>query len=105
LATARAPTPSAPRSLPDALPISVGVVSSTTAGPPRPSVETAAALTSTKRPTPASAAARNRAIVGQWLSRSKPASGPQNAMRAARSEEHTSELQSREKLVCRLLLE
>src|SRR5947209_7570565 len=28
-----------------------------------------------------------------------------NAMRAARSEEHTSELQSRQYLVCRLLLE
>src|SRR5690606_41424110 len=30
---------------------------------------------------------------------------PQVAQRAARSEEHTSELQSRENLVCRLLLE
>src|SRR5690606_42015020 len=34
-----------------------------------------------------------------------PARPPAPAMAAARSEEHTSELQSRENLVCRLLLE
>src|SRR5690606_39325056 len=31
--------------------------------------------------------------------------GPERGIAAVRSEEHTSELQSREKLVCRLLLE
>src|SRR6266511_6293571 len=36
---------------------------------------------------------------------SPPPSAPPPALRSARSEEHTSELQSREKLVCRLLLE
>src|SRR5690606_40037870 len=35
----------------------------------------------------------------------QPASGQPPALNAQRSEEHTSELQSRENLVCRLLLE
>src|SRR5690606_40686005 len=35
----------------------------------------------------------------------EPPAGLDLAQRVARSEEHTSELQSREKLVCRLLLE
>src|SRR5436309_11789602 len=39
------------------------------------------------------------------LRRSVTTSGPPSAAVSARSEEHTSELQSRENLVCRLLLE
>src|SRR5207302_7686064 len=39
-----------------------------------------------------------------WLS-SQSQSGSAGALRGTRSEEHTSELQSRENLVCRLLLE
>src|SRR5206468_6769113 len=35
----------------------------------------------------------------------EPVTGPPRAWRSARSEEHTSELQSRSDLVCRLLLE
>src|SRR3712207_8367015 len=36
---------------------------------------------------------------------SPPTNGPRSSPRSARSEEHTSELQSRQYLVCRLLLE
>src|SRR5690606_7155717 len=39
---------------------------------------------------------------GQWPGNRRP---PGRRRRSARSEEHTSELQSRENLVCRLLLE
>src|SRR3712207_8403738 len=41
----------------------------------------------------------------QRCRRSKTAAGSVGRARAARSEEHTSELQSRQYLVCRLLLE
>src|SRR3712207_8922924 len=47
---------------------------------------------------------------GTWLARTsraagRPADRPRRPNRADRSEEHTSELQSRQYLVCRLLLE
>src|SRR3712207_7521827 len=42
---------------------------------------------------------------GRRLVRLCPAVGPRVLARQARSEEHTSELQSRQYLVCRLLLE
>src|SRR3712207_7983528 len=47
--------------------------------------------------------ARSRST-GRGRARRRPAGG-RRARRAARSEEHTSELQSRQYLVCRLLLE
>src|SRR3712207_7263611 len=55
----------------------------------------------TAQPTPASGAARGD------RPRSAPGAGstPPGARRTGRSEEHTSELQSRQYLVCRLLLE
>src|SRR5947209_19731847 len=43
---------------------------------------------------------RFEAVDGQWLRRRRP-----RTVRARRAEEHTSELQSRQYLVCRLLLE
>src|SRR3712207_6994713 len=48
-----------------------------------------------------SPAARTVPLVDSWLA----GSGPPSAAPAGRSEEHTSELQSRQYLVCRLLLE
>src|SRR6266511_4451476 len=42
---------------------------------------------------------------GGWPRRVRPGRGRRAGCPAARSEEHTSELQSREKIVCRLLLE
>src|SRR5690606_41662748 len=53
------------------------------------------------------------AVAGRWHSSPHPPGGTRRAARTAprrtprgwRSEEHTSELQSRENLVCRLLLE
>src|SRR5436309_6758278 len=47
-------------------------------------------------------ARRHRAVPGQ---QPRPCRGAAGAVRLDRSEEHTSELQSRENLVCRLLLE
>src|SRR3712207_6892404 len=59
--------------------------------------------TATATPTSASASRTRQAItlmtIIGWLSRNS------HHKRAARSEEHTSELQSRQYLVCRLLLE
>src|SRR3712207_8651575 len=49
--------------------------------------------------------AREIMLVGQGLAFGPPRSGPQPGERRLRSEEHTSELQSRQYLVCRLLLE
>src|SRR3712207_7504088 len=46
-----------------------------------------------------------RAKHGPLLARHPAAAGRQGAVRWPRSEEHTSELQSRQYLVCRLLLE
>src|SRR5207253_11229371 len=53
------------------------------------------------------AAARATTCRDSWPGRSRPGRShrPRGAARAARSEEHTSELQSRGHLVCRLLLE
>src|SRR5690606_41989832 len=46
-------------------------------------------------------------LLGAWLRPEPPPAGTalQNPVPISRSEEHTSELQSRENLVCRLLLE
>src|SRR5438105_8004725 len=52
---------------------------------------------------PASAGRRARPVSGRYRSPRRPDTG--RALRPARSEEHTSELQSRVDLVCRLLLE
>src|SRR5690606_41755894 len=71
------------------------------ARPPRPAARPRAAA----RP----GSGRARARAGRPLRKSpRPpaaAAGPAAAGTTRRSEEHTSELQSREKLVCRLLLE
>src|SRR3712207_8648217 len=53
------------------------------------------------RPAPSSAAAARAA----WCSRSPPPRRKGRGCGCSRSEEHTSELQSRQYLVCRLLLE
>src|SRR5690606_11530774 len=63
-------------------------------------------------PCPASTISLSSRLSSSWLSRSSAASTGKNPAsvniasdtEAARSEEHTSELQSRENLVCRLLL-
>src|SRR5690606_37862348 len=55
-----------------------------------------------------SAAVQAREEVGRFVERilvESPTSGPEPIPNVPRSEEHTSELQSRENLVCRLLLE
>src|SRR3712207_8038030 len=76
-------------SLHDALPISTSCSrTSTSAAGPR---STASRSSSTRR-TPA------------WAGRTR-ASSTRTSRRSPRSEEHTSELQSRQYLVCRLLLE
>src|SRR2546430_5126906 len=49
-----------------------------------------------------------RSVAGlkdEFLTANAAAGGPINPLRATRSEEHTSELQSQSNLVCRLLLE
>src|SRR5690606_42051167 len=73
-------------SLHDALPIS-----SNTRFAPRPST-TSAATDASRLRSAGSPSSRTNASVAPWSD-------------CSRSEEHTSELQSREKLVCRLLLE
>src|SRR5215475_14885664 len=56
-------------------------------------------------PPPGPGAPRSRSAGGRaWPARRRPDHGP-SPPRRSRSEEHTSELQSRENLVCRLLLE
>src|SRR6267142_4788875 len=50
-------------------------------------------------------AAPRRCLVGLAADRNRPAAPEDRARLAARSEEHTSELQSHVNLVCRLLLE
>src|SRR5690606_40146507 len=86
-----------PPSLHDALPIGLPL-------PPR--------FCSTRSSTWVPSRSRARSTAGNWCGKisSHRASGTHvtfaaRASRAGRSEEHTSELQSREKLVCRLLLE
>src|SRR2546430_13665905 len=46
-----------------------------------------------------------RAAAGSWSGPRRGTRGDRTSRRAARSEEHTSELQSQSNLVCRLLLE
>src|SRR3712207_7734394 len=57
------------------------------------------------RPTTAGAGRRRRSARRPSPSRPAPGPAPRARGRARRSEEHTSELQSRQYLVCRLLLE
>src|SRR5205085_5880376 len=78
--------------------------SSTAAPPPR----RAAAASPRTSPPPSRRSRRRRARdlrLPRTASRSKPAPRPRRASRGARSEEHTSELQSQSNLVCRPLLE
>src|SRR3712207_8592850 len=58
-------------------------------------------------PRPGCTASRGRGIptTSRWRSTAPGSPGARTAGRAPRSEEHTSELQSRQYLVCRLLLE
>src|SRR5690606_41891577 len=57
----------------------------------------------TTRSTPAASAASNRLAVPVTLDSHTRAASRRRKLMAPRSEEHTSELQSRENLVCRLL--
>src|SRR3712207_7825777 len=90
----RAPTDISTLPLPDALPISAAPCP----GRPRTSSEPAA-LPAAPAAHPPPPPARRRS--GRARARAPSAGGG----RARRSEEHTSELQSRQYLVCRLLLE
>src|SRR5690606_40007070 len=97
--THRAPSPPYPLSLHDALPIWPSQpVAAARLGSPRP--KSTAGL-------PPSAGYRTAHRTGWWPVRPPPPPGSPRtrASRHPRSEEHTSELQSRENLVCRLLLE
>src|SRR5690606_39493049 len=96
-------TPIAPLSLHDALPIYRPLIARLSASVP-PAVHTTSlgrapsAAASCSR---ASSSARCAALPGPCREEALPVS----PSAATRSEEHTSELQSRENLVCRLLLE
>src|SRR3712207_8166483 len=79
-------------SLHDALPISTG-------GAGGPSTCTGGSPPASR--VPRCRASRNRTRSGTWWPSWRPCPTP----RCCRSEEHTSELQSRQYLVCRLLLE
>src|SRR5690606_40030060 len=81
-------------SLHDALPISQG--------DPRSAHRARTAKHRAQASAPAPAWDRCRSAASRWSDRSAEQAP---APRARRSEEHTSELQSRENLVCRLLLE
>src|SRR5436309_7075802 len=59
----------------------------------------------TRRSSDLSATARHGRSATPPVATVRRPSSPRRAPRARRSEEHTSELQSRENLVCRLLLE
>src|SRR5690606_41229859 len=96
------PTPTAPLSLHDALPISTRGTRRPHAGRgrARPVREPAGVLRAV--------AWRTRARQHSWrhaARRGRPVGVGGCHCRGPRSEEHTSELQSRENLVCRLLLE
>src|SRR5690606_39729645 len=58
-----------------------------------------------RRYQPPGASPRCRALLKESTSESPTRNRNREGMRGSRSEEHTSELQSRENLVCRLLLE
>src|SRR5690606_42142826 len=90
----RTTTMISPLSLHDALPILVGSSSSRRSGCEN---STEASATRIRQPPENDEAGRF------WASVSNPR--PARIVAARRSEEHTSELQSRENLVCRLLLE
>src|SRR5690606_41900593 len=97
-----APSPISPLSLHDALPISMAT--------PYATIRTGAGVVTERVSEAASAAGRVFAV--DPTSASASCIGGNIAMNAGgkkavqwRSEEHTSELQSRENLVCRLLLE
>src|SRR5690606_41377373 len=88
LSTRPAPTALYTLSLHDALPIS-------------------SRCTARRRPPPPAGSCARRTTTGpaRRSSRHRPCGAPRGGCRRPRSEEHTSELQSRENLVCRLLLE
>src|SRR5690606_39856795 len=88
----RTPPATSPLSLHDALPISAS----------SPTAEFPPATPSSSRTTPSRKSGPMDTVMCRvWQFTHKPAS----CGKRKRSEEHTSELQSREKLVCRLLLE
>src|SRR5207302_7715332 len=97
-----APPPSSPLSLHDALPISSGL-------PPRLRRESFAAVPHPAAPWLSRRRGAARSHPGYRPAQRGSATGspgsPARLLRPPRSEEHTSELQSRENLVCRLLLE
>src|SRR5690606_41835178 len=102
---AASPCASCTLSLHDALPISLGWSVRTLDSPVGPGrsigpVSTAAIAASAAAPRPLRC--RRRMAIRSVCVAHAPASGIEVS---ARSEEHTSELQSRENLVCRLLLE
>src|SRR5690606_41425736 len=90
--TARSPTAISTLSLHDALPICWSVRRAAGCPAPAPATAPAARAASCRRTSPRRVAHH-------------PVAGATGWCRHARSEEHTSELQSRENLVCRLLLE
>src|SRR5690606_41002867 len=99
------PTPFSTLSLHDALPISSAVsLPSSSAVLRRPCPKPVGAMPRSLPPCSASwqAACSSRPWRG---SSTRSPSAPSSTPWAPRSEEHTSELQSRENLVCRLLLE
>src|SRR3712207_8728528 len=77
--------------------------------PPRSTLFPYTTLFRSRRPRRRRAAGGPRVVAAAGPGRHRAARGPQRAAegrrRDARSEEHTSELQSRQYLVCRLLLE
>src|SRR5690606_40317979 len=99
---ASARTALSPLPLPAALPILTGAQALVAAGRPR------ARRALIGEPTGMVPVAAHKGILVERLrirGRSGHSSDPERGANALRSEEHTSELQSRENLVCRLLLE
>src|SRR5690606_40838305 len=94
------PSPLHPPSLHDALPISVAASPSrrnSAAGSTATTSQPRSASANASRPLPAPTSKARPVFLSNW--------GSQSLWTCSRSEEHTSELQSRENLVCRLLLE
>src|SRR5207249_11777518 len=95
--TATPPTPLYTLSLHDALPISSSRTARTWARPTAPCRSSASPGGRRARP--------SCSIAGRRAQIPAPSSSPRSPRGRTRSEEHTSELQSRFDLVCRLLLE
>src|SRR5690606_41736485 len=103
LQTEPAPTHPSPLSLHDALPISFGTLS-----PGRPLTSMIASRTREAKRHASDSTASSSGASSSSATAARSASSVRVVRsdgRRPRSEEHTSELQSREKLVCRLLLE